>query len=335
MSRSVIDNVAFRIGEHAANHDISEMDIVLHGGEPLLAGPAVITHAVRAIRTALGRHRRANFSIQTNGLLLDDDFLKLFDKLDLTVGLSLDGDREMNDRHRRQADGSGSYSKTAAAASLLSRYPRLFGGILSVIDLRNDPVRAYEALARFGPPVIDFLLPHGNWSAPPPERPATDTAPYADWLIAAFDHWYQAPGPSTSVRLFEEIMSLLLGGSSRTEDVGLSPVTVVVVESDGDIVLSDVLRSSADAIGLNVSRDSFDAALRTPRAAAVQARAATLSAQCKACPVGRVCGGGLYAHRYRAENGFDNPSVYCADLYRLITHIRARLTADLPVKNGE
>lgn len=335
MSRSVIDDLASRIGEHAANHDVSELEIVLHGGEPLLAGPEVIDYAVGAIRAALGHHRRANFSIQTNGLLLDNEFLKLFDTLDLTVGLSLDGDREMNDRHRRQADGSGSYSKTAAAASLLSGYPRLFGGILSVIDLRNNPVRTYEALARFGPPIIDFLLPHGNWSAPPPERPATDAAPYADWLIAAFDHWYQAAGPSISVRLFEEIMRLLLGGSSRTEDVGLSPVTVVVIESDGGIVLSDVLRSSADATGLNVSRDSFDAALRTSRAAAVRARAATLSAQCKACPVGRVCGGGLYAHRYRAENGFDNPSVYCADLYRLITHIRARLAADLDVKDGE
>ncbi len=335
MPRPVIDDLASRIGEHAANHDVSELEIVLHGGEPLLAGPAVIDHTVGAIRAALGRHRLANFSIQTNGLLLDDEFLKLFDTLGLTVGLSLDGDREMNDRHRRQADGSGSYSKTAAAASLLSGYPRLFGGILSVIDLRNDPVRTYEALARFGPPVIDFLLPHGNWSAPPPGRPATDAAPYADWLIAAFDHWYQAAGPPTGVRLFEEIMSLLLGGSSRTEDVGLSPVTVVVVESDGGIVLSDVLRSSADVTGLNVTRDSFDAALRTPRAAVARARAAALSAQCRACPVGRVCGGGLYAHRYRAENGFDNPSVYCADLYRLITHIRARLAADLDVKNGE
>jgi uncharacterized protein len=34
------------------------------------------------------------------------------------------------------------------------------------------------------------------------------------------------------------------------------------------------------------------------------------------------CGGGLYAHRYRADNGFDNPSAYCPDLLKLITHIR-------------
>jgi uncharacterized protein len=336
ISRSVIDELAMRIDEHATAHTLSELDIVLHGGEPLLAGPEVVAYTVRAIRAAVG-HRQVNFSIQTNGLLLDRQFLKLFADLDLKVGLSLDGDMEMQDRHRRLADGSGSYSQAAAAASLLSRHPSVFSGILSVIDLRNDPVRTYEALARFRPPVIDFLLPHGNWSVPPPGRLAdAETAPYADWLTAVFDHWYRTGDGSISIRLFDEIIGLLLGGASRTEEVGLSPVAVVVVESDGTIALSDVFRSATDATGLNVSRDGFDAALRTPRAVAVGARASTLSSKCRACPVGQVCGGGLYAHRYRTENGFDNPSVYCSDLYRLIMHIRSRLAADfLPLNNGE
>lgn len=330
MSPRVIDNLSSRIGEHAAEHDLPSVDIVLHGGEPLLAGPRVIAYAARAIRAALGDRTRANFSVQTNGLLLDEEFIRLFEKLNVNVSLSLDGDMEMHDRHRKIAGGGGSYAKAAAAADLLAGHPRLFSGILSVIDLRNDPVRAYEALTRFGPPVIDFLLPHGNWSKPPPGRRAADAAaPYGDWLAAVFDHWYQCADGSTGIRLFDDIMSLVLGGSSRSEEVGLSPVAVVVVESDGGITLTDVLKTADDATGLNVTRDAFTAASLAPRAAAVWARASALAASCQACPVRRVCGGGLYAHRYRAENGFDNPSVYCADLYRLITHIQRRLVKDL------
>ncbi|WP_442788667.1 hypothetical protein [Dactylosporangium sp. NBC_01737] len=34
------------------------------------------------------------------------------------------------------------------------------------------------------------------------------------------------------------------------------------------------------------------------------------------------CGGGLFAHRYSADRGFDNPSVYCPDLMERIQHIR-------------
>jgi uncharacterized protein len=45
--------------------------------------------------------------------------------------------------------------------------------------------------------------------------------------------------------------------------------------------------------------------------------------------VHRVCGAGLYSHRYRPDTGFLNPSVYCTDLRRLIEHVRDRVYADL------
>jgi hypothetical protein len=63
--------------------------------------------------------------------------------------------------------------------------------------------------------------------------------------------------------------------------------------------------------------------------AARQIGSRALAPQCRGCAVGQICGGGLYPHRYRAETGFANPSVYCADLYRLISHIRDRVRADL------
>jgi uncharacterized protein len=56
---------------------------------------------------------------------------------------------------------------------------------------------------------------------------------------------------------------------------------------------------------------------------------AALSLTCQECPIVSACGGGLYPHRYRAANGFENPSVYCHDLARLIGHIQDRVMADL------
>jgi uncharacterized protein len=333
MTRATIDAAARRIAEHAGRHDVRDIEITLHGGEPLIAGPELITYAITTIRSNLGQSCRANFGVQTNGLRLGPEFLRVFEELGVTVGISLDGDQAMHDRHRRRPDGGGSYAAAAAAAAALARHPRLFGGILSVIDLRNDPVAAFEALLTFGPPTVDFLLPHGNWSAPPPGRdPESAGAPYGDWLSAVFDRWYQAPAKETGVRLFEEIISLLLGGDSRIEDVGLSPVTVVVIETDGSIEQSDMLRTAypgAGATGLNVAADALDAALLTAGTAARQLGLRALCEACRACPAVRVCGGGLYPHRYRAGTGFANPSVYCADLYQLISHIRSRLAADL------
>jgi uncharacterized protein len=94
-------------------------------------------------------------------------------------------------------------------------------------------------LARFQPPTIDFLLPHGNWSSPPPGRiPGSKETPYADWLISVFNHWYDAPRQEVRVRLFAEIMKLLLGGKSATELVGLSPYGAIVIETDGSNPIS-------------------------------------------------------------------------------------------------
>jgi uncharacterized protein len=119
---------------------------------------------------------------------------------------------------------------------------------------------------------------------------------------------------------------------SETEAVGLTPSSLIVVETDGNIEQTDALKAAyegASATGLHITRDSFDVALRDPRIAVRQLGIDALAEDCQACPVVTVCGAGLYAHRYRPETGFRNPSVYCPDLYALVTHIRTRLNDDL------
>ena len=62
-------------------------------------------------------------------------------------------------------------------------------------------------------------------------------------------------------------MKLMLGGASTTELLGLSPIGAIVVETDGSIEQSDILKSAfqgASVTGLHVSRDSFDSALCPP-----------------------------------------------------------------------
>ena len=65
------------------------------------------------------------------------------------------------------------------------------------------------------------------------------------------------------------------------------------------------------------------------RSVARQLGVSALSAECRACPVMDICGGGLYPHRFREGEGYRNPSVYCQELLQLITHVRDRVVADL------
>ena len=81
--------------------------------------------------------------------------------------------------------------------------------------------------------------------------------------------------------------------------------------------------------GLRVSTDPLDKALLLPGMVARQLGERALSAHRRACGIRQVCGGGVYAHRYRSGTGFANPSVYCPDLIPLIGHIRDTMQADL------
>jgi uncharacterized protein len=334
MQEPVWRATAERMAEHAKTHRLPAMRLVLHGGEPLLAGTARLARLVTDFREAFDGVGRLDVQMQTNGVLLDEVTLETLRTLGVGIGVSLDGTPEDNDHRRRRPDGRGSHAAVDRALRMLmqDRYRDSFAGLLCTVDPTTDPIACYEALLQYRPPGLDLLLPHANWASPPERGGNTGLTPYADWLIAVFDRWYSAPRQEVAIRLFEDVLALILGGSGRSEQVGLSPVAVVVVDTDGAIEQVDSLKSTysgACATGLNVLTDPFDGALHHPGVAARQIGVKALSDTCLTCSIHRVCGGGHYAHRYQPGRGFRNPSVYCSDMSLFIRHVHRRVANDL------
>jgi uncharacterized protein len=326
MDTAVVQMVAERIGEHVRAHDLPRVDVILHGGEPLLAGAGWLTESARLLRTCVPAE--VKIGVQTNGTLLRPRMLQELKDLGISVGVSLDGDAEATGRHRLYPNGRNSFDDVADGLRLLASpdFCEIYSGILCTIDVQNDPVATYEALLEFCPPALDLLLPHANWSCPPPGTG------YADWLIAVFDRWYSAPEQETVIRLFSEMIQLTFGSPGAVEGLGLAPSTLIVVDTDGSIKQLDSLSSTypgAADTGRHVSTDAFDAVLDHPTTVARQIGVDALSGQCQECPVLDVCGGGLYPHRYRNGAGFRHPSVYCDDLTRIITHVSGRVLGDV------
>ncbi|WP_282438249.1 FxsB family cyclophane-forming radical SAM/SPASM peptide maturase [Streptomyces sp. Root1310] len=328
-SAEVLDVVATRIAEHAATHRLTAVSLVLHGGEPLLAGARTLARFTALVRDRLPADCELHAVVQTNATLLTPEGLTTLAQEGIRVGVSLDGGLAEHNARRVDHAGRPAWPAAARGARLLAeRFPQSYAGVLTVVDPALDPVETYESLLALRPPALDLLLPHGNWSAPPP-RPAG--LAHGEWLCRVFDRWWEAGRRETRVRLFEECVALLLGLPTATESLGLAPFDAVVVETDGSLEQVDSLKSAYDGAartGLDVFRHGFDDALRHPAVAARQAGTAALAEQCLACPLLTVCGGGHYAHRYRAGHGFRNPSVYCSDLQRFIRHAAGRLHHD-------
>ncbi|MFG1809957.1 FxsB family cyclophane-forming radical SAM/SPASM peptide maturase [Streptomyces sp. NPDC049040] len=336
LTRATVDRVAGRLADHLHAHaaELPEVIVKLHGGEALLVGAQEIDYAAAAFRAAAPEGTAMRLSLTTNAILLDDEnMLETLLEHDVKVTVSLDGGKEAHDRHRKYANGKGSHDKVMQGIRQLlrPRYSHLLQLILCYIDVDNDPLDVYEELAAVGAPAVDFSLPLGNWTEPPPGWVADGTA-FADWLIPVFDRWYGTTPVPTTVRLFDDIMAMVLGGSSTTEGIGIGTFRTLTVDTDGSLELVDTLRSTfegAPSTGLDVFHDSFDAARDHPGVVARQIGVRGLSETCKSCALMDICGGGQYAHRYRQGTGFLNPSVFCADLTKLIVHIRDRVIADV------
>ncbi|WP_406217758.1 FxsB family cyclophane-forming radical SAM/SPASM peptide maturase [Streptomyces canus] len=333
MADRTADQLARRIAEHARRHALPRVRVTLHGGEPLLAGLSRIEHLLEVLARELRGTAECDISVQSNVTLLNPPWMDLFRRHGVSVGVSLDGSREANDRHRRARNGRSSYDSVQRGLKLLGRPENkaLFAGLLCTVDLAHPPLRVFEALLVHEPPAVNFLLPHATWEHPPPGHDPNRT-PYANWLLTVFERWYTAPRQETRIRLFEDVMDLALGGHVRSESTGLADTDFLVVESDGTIELSDSLkatRNGAAATGVDIFAHDFDTVARHPVVA--DARRGDLEALadvCRGCEVVRLCGGGLRAHRFSPGTGFANPSVYCADLRVLTTHIRNRVLAD-------
>lgn len=333
MSLRTVAAAASRIAEHATAHRLDAVRVVLHGGEPLLAGAAGLAAVAGELRRRLDPVTRLDLRMQSNGVLLTEEIAEVLATHGVAVGISLDGDRAANDRHRRYASGASSHMRVLRALALLRRpeYRPSFAGLLCTVDLANEPVAVYRALLAEEPPQIDFLLPHANWDRPPPRPPGAAT-PYADWLLAVHRVW-TADGRPVPIRLLNSLLATAAGGTTRTEAIGLAAADLAVIETDGSFEQVDSLKSAYDgasATGLDVFRHPVDAVAVHPMITVRQAGLDGLCATCRACPVVHQCGGGLIAHRFRAGSGFDNPSAYCADLQHLIGGVTGSLDTALP-----
>lgn len=322
MEPAVVATVARRIAEHARRHRLRTVRVILHGGEPLLVGPARLEEIAAELREQIGPG--LELRMQTNGVLLTEEVCAVLREHTIRAGVSLDGSQMAHDRHRRFAHGGGSHRHVRHALDLLRRDENrdCYAGLLCTIDLRNDPVDTYRALLAEAPPRIDFLLPHATWDTPPPNRNGQQS-PYGTWLSRVFQAWTDS-GREVPIRLFDAILH---PGVVGAEAVGLTPADLVVVETDGTYEQVDSLKVTYDgaaATGLDVFTATVDEVAAHPMIAIRQTGLAGLSATCRTCEVVDRCGGGQFPHRFRGGTGFDNPSVYCADLKELITYMDDR-----------
>src|SRR5256885_2058049 len=97
--REILDCTLDRLAEHFVASGRCGVFISLHGGEPLLLGKSRFRDYVQTIRKRLEMFDVV-MGTQTNGLLIDDEWLDLFSEEDVHFSVSLDGPLSTYDKYR-------------------------------------------------------------------------------------------------------------------------------------------------------------------------------------------------------------------------------------------
>lgn len=332
MSVETINALVDRLIEQSKSQNVG-FAIVLHGGEPLLLGYERLEYLLRLLRGNFTSEQYP-ISLQTNGALLNTKLLDLFSEMQVSVSVSIDGNRQANDMARISRSGQSSFDETVKAIQLLKKHPDsrfLFAGTLSVVQPTISAVETYDFLKGLGTPSMDFLFQDGNHEKLPIGKEHFESTEYGNWMSELLDI-YLAEQEQIKIPCIDDIIRLSMGGNSSKEGKGKGQELfgILIIETDGEIRKNDTLRLSFDGADFftvreNVRHTSLARVINSNEFKAVSELQNPTSSTCLNCPVLDVCGGGMPLYRWSNNNGYDNPSVYCKDHLIFIKNVESKL----------
>ncbi|MFJ9696304.1 radical SAM protein [Kitasatospora sp. NPDC101183] len=330
MSQEVFSATIERVRRHAERSGQRSVTLSFHGGEPCLIGAALFDRWCTEARRELAG-LRVKISMQTNGTLLNAQWIEVLLRHGVDVGVSLDGPPDVHDTFRVRRNGSGSYRAVRRGLDLLHRSGVPYG-ILAVVQLGADPLRIHRHFLDIGCRSVSYLMPDMTHDTIGGVREEHGPTPCADYLIPIFEHWWHNSTLEVRIRNFWEVSRLILGGTSHVDALGNIPLGFVVVNPSGEVEGLDVLKACEDGMtrtGITVLDHEFaDLATASPLHGRMVFEGAPLPGDCVGCVEQHTCAGGYHPHRYSKERGFDNRSVWCADLLKIFAHLRSRLDVE-------
>ncbi|CCE06110.1 putative Radical SAM domain protein [Bradyrhizobium sp. STM 3843] len=326
MSADVLHRLLQRIEQHVVRYSLAEFPIILHGGEPLLWG---VENFDRFAEACDGISARTGcdipIAVTTNGVLIDDQWLDCFERGNISVAISLDGPAHIHDLNRRTFQGTGTHAAVERAARML--VSRDIGVIaLAVCNPAYPPQQYADFFAACGIVNYDIMIPDATVDENPPSIAAFYKGLFDVWLAA------NRTTQTAKIRIISDMITALLGNNSPTEGVGHKPVELCTVMTDGTVEAHDVLRIAGDGFTstrFNIFDHEIDEVRNEPRWKAARDASVKLCAKCRECKFMNACGGGYLPHRFSKKNGYDNPSVYCDDLYSMFENMQSVLESHL------
>jgi uncharacterized protein len=325
-ARMADDLLASYIAQHIEASPDEIVRFSWHGGEPTVLGVGYFERIVAIERRFCPPGRTIANGMQTNGTLLDEAWGRFLAAEGFSVGLSLDGPRDVHDRRRRGRDGRPSFDAALGGWDVLRRHG-VPADVLCVVGAHNAgrPLEVYRFFREVGASFVTFL-PLVERRTGEPDGVSAESVSPEDWgafLCAVFDEWLERDIGRIKVQIVEEAARTAFGQEHSL--CIFRPVCgdVPVLERTGDLYACDHFVAETHRIGTIRETPLVELIDSPAQRAFGQAKLETLPRFCRDCEVLPMCHGECPKNRFVTDPGGGPPSNYlCSGYKKFFTHVR-------------
>lgn len=323
MDLDTMEQMVIRAFEYAEH----QVTFAFQGGEPTLIGLDYFKAFVEAVKKHNTKGINVNYALQTNGILIDEDYAEFFGKNRFLLGVSLDGPKDIHDMNRKNHKNGGSYKQVKNAIKILDKHKVDFN-ILSVVNkaVAKHPQKVYQYFKKEGYQYLQFIPCLDDLGQPHGTNPyALTPKDYGDFLCTLFDLWYKdfMEGRRISIRTFDNILHIVLGYPAESCDMQGVCSANLVIEADGsaypcdfyvlddwrlgdiaDLTLMDMIQGETAREFIETSKVRHD--------------------ECAQCEFLPVCRGGCRRHKSLDATGPLELNYFCESYKKFYGHTLPR-----------
>ncbi len=320
-----------------------EVNFAWQGGEPTLMGLAFFRKVVELQKKYEGQKNITN-SLQTNGLMINEEWCEFLAENKFLVGLSIDGPAPIHDRYRIDRGQAPTFRKVRNALRMLKKWNVSFNTLTSVTpEVARNPLQVYEFLKNTGTVFMQFIpiverIPDERtrsvglqFTEPRPGAReestevtewSVDPKEYGDFLVSIFDSWVRNDIGKIFVQLFDVSLAAWAGQNPPLCNFSRMCGNAMIIEHNGDVYSCDHFVYPDHRLG-NIMTDPVEKIVKQPAVTNLgHLKWTGLPRQCRECDVLFICHGGCPKNRFRTtEDGELGLNYLCDGYYRFFKHV--------------
>jgi uncharacterized protein len=321
----------------------SEVTVAWQGGEPTLMGLDFFRRSIDLEK----RYQKPGTTIlntmQTNGVLLNEEWCEFFRQNRFLIGLSLDGPRAMHDTYRVDKGGQPTFEKVMRAARLMQQHKVEFN-ILTTVNSANagHSVEVYRFLRDDVGTQFIQLIPIvermnekgevGNQEGNQVTDRSVTAEQWGSFLIGIFDEWVLRDVGKVYVQMFDAALASWVGAPPAMCILAEKCGDALALEHNGDLYSCDHFVEPKYLLGNIQSQPLVQLVASAPQRKFGDDKLDTLPRYCRECDVRFACHGECPKNRFiLTPDGDPGLNYLCAGYMAFFKHINRpmKMMADM------